>query len=112
MKYYDKDGSDYPYDEDFVRAGILKGDIDLAYEVQRLAYMKGWLKVYSGAKIGGSPTLEGINRDSIRAALREINDKPQTSLDDSGRPVEVIYVGLTRATEVYKWMKPSDWSKA
>jgi len=110
-KYYDSEGTAYPYDEDFTRAAILNGSIDLAYEVQRVAYMKGWLKVYSGGKWGGSPTLEGMNTASIRAALREISRVPAT-LNSADGMVEVIRVGLTRNTEVYKWTRPRDWQTA
>jgi hypothetical protein len=110
-KYYDSEGTDYPYDEDFTRAAILNGSIDLAYEVQRLAYSKGWLKVYSGGRFGGSPTLEGMNNTSIRAALREISRAPAT-LNSADGMVEVIRVGGARGTEVYKWTRPREWQTA
>jgi len=110
-KYYDSEGTDYPYDEDFTRAAILNGSIDLAYEVQRLAYSKGWLKVYSGGRFGGSPTLEGMNNTSIRAALREISRAPAT-LNSADGMVQVIRVGGARGTEVYKWTRPREWQTA
>jgi hypothetical protein len=110
-QYYDNEGTEYPYDEDFTRAAILNGSIDLAYEVQRLAYMKGWLKVYSGGKWGGSPTLEGTNNTSIRAALREISRAPAT-LNSADGKVQTIRVGGARGTEVYKWVSPRDWQTA
>lgn len=111
QKYYDSEGTPYPYDEDFARAAILSGSIDLAYEVQRVAYMRGWLKVYSGGKWGGSPTLEGTNNTSIRAALREISRAPAT-LNSADGKVQTIRVGGARGTEVYKWISPRDWQTA
>jgi hypothetical protein len=111
QKFYDSEGTDYPYDEDFTRAAILNGSIDLAYEVQRLAYSKGWLKVYSGGRFGGSPTLEGMNNTSIRAALREISRAPAT-LNSADGMVQVIRVGGARNTEVYKWTRPREWQTA
>jgi len=111
LKFYDKEGTPYPYDADFARAAILNGSIDLAYEVQRVAYTKGWLKVYSGGRFGGSPTLEGMNTASIRAALREISRTP-ASLNSADGKVETIRVGGTRATEVYKWVSPREWQTA
>jgi hypothetical protein len=110
-QYYDSEGTEYPYDEDFTRAAILSGSIDLAYEVQRAAYMKGWLKVYSGGKWGGSPTLEGMNNTSIRAALREISHAPAT-LHSADGMVQTIRVGGARGTEVYKWISPRKWQTA
>jgi hypothetical protein len=110
-KYYDHEGTPYAYDEDFTRAAILSGSVDLAYEVQRAAYMKGWLKVYSGGKWGGSPTLEGMNNTSIRAALREISRAPAT-LNSADGMVEVIRVGGARGTESYKWTRPREWQTA
>jgi hypothetical protein len=73
--------------------------------------MKGWLKVYSGGRFGGSPTLEGMNTASIRAALREISRTP-ASLNSADGKVETIRVGGARATEVYKWISPRDWQTA
>jgi hypothetical protein len=110
-KYYDHEGTPYAYDEDFTRAAILSGSVDLAYEVQRAAYMKGWLKVYSGGKWGGSPTLEGMNNTSIRAALREISRAPAT-LNSADGMVQTIRVGGARGTEVYKWISPRKWQTA
>ena len=107
MTWYDSDGDEHPYSEpEDVRAEILNGSIDLAYEVQRLAYMKGWLKVYSGTAVR-SPSLEGINGESIRAALREISE--------SGGDYEVVMVdrvGLTRNSSEFKRYNPKDWRNA
>jgi hypothetical protein len=69
--------------------------------------MNGWLKVYSGTPTGRNPILEGIRRDSIRAALREIHE--------SGGPfqrVDVTLVGLARDAEQYKRIDPRNWRNA
>ncbi|NBT78629.1 MAG: hypothetical protein EBT04_09275 [Betaproteobacteria bacterium] len=114
VNWYDSEGTPQAHTAESVRASILKTDIDLAYEVQRLAYMKGWLKVYSGSArnspslegINGD-SLEGINGDSIRAALREISE--------SGGNHEVVMVdrvGLNRGQSQFKRYNPKDWKTA
>jgi hypothetical protein len=106
MNWYDSEGTPQAHTAESVRDSILKTDIDLAYEVQRLAYMKGWLKVYSGSA-RNSPSLEGINGDSIRAALREISE--------SGGDHEVVMVdrvGLNRGQSQFKRYNPKDWRTA
>jgi len=113
INYYDDEGNDYEYDADFVRANILKGKLDLAYEVQRVAYMKGWLKVYSGASIGwGSPFVEGINRDSIRKALAEINYATTEAGKSDGATVEVKYQGLSRFQDTTNYIPSDKWRTA
>ena len=104
---YDAEGTPFPHDAETVRASILVGGIDISYDVIRLAYMNGWLKVYSGTPTGRNPILEGIRRDSIRAALREIHE--------SGGPfqrVDVTLVGLARDAEQYKRIDPRNWRNA
>jgi len=103
---YGKDGTEYPWTAADIKAAILKEDIDLSYAVQRLAYMKGWLKVYS-ATATRAPSLEGINGESIRAALREINE--------SGGDIQVVMVervGLKPGTSVFKQYNPNEWRTA
>ena len=113
LKYYDDEGNDYEYDEDFVRANILKGKLDLAYEVQRMVYMKGWLKVYSGSsRSWGSPFVEGINRDSIRKALAEINDAKAAAGRTDNVVVEVKHEGLTRFQDTTKYIDSQNWQTA
>jgi hypothetical protein len=76
--------------------------MDLAYEVQRVAYIKGWLKVYSGGE--KTPSLEGIDRSSIKAALREIlSVRPE--IIDLGGSVEIFEVGLVRNTQKLRWLR-------
>jgi nucleoid-associated protein YgaU len=53
---------------------IRKGDIDNSPSIMELAYGEGWLKVYGGkfhtGERGG--TLDGIDKRSIKAAIKEI----------------------------------------
>lgn len=103
VNWYDKEGTPNAHTAQSVRDSILKLDIDLAYEVQRVAYMKGWLKVYSGNS-RQSPTLEGINADSIRGAMREITE--------SGGDFSVVMVeriGLNRGQSQFNRYNPNDW---
>ena len=60
LAWYDKNGDEHMYTAERVKERIEKEDMDLAYEVQRVAYIKGWLKVYSGGE--KTPSLEGIDR--------------------------------------------------
>jgi hypothetical protein len=69
--------------------------------------MKGWLKVYSGTATGRNPILEGIRRDSIRAALREIHES-----GGGFQRVDVTLVGLARDAEQYKRLDPRNWRDA
>jgi len=103
VNWYDSEGTPNAHTAESVREGILKTDIDLAYEVQRVAYMKGWLKVYSGTGTI-SPSLEGINGDSIRAALREISEIP-----GDFTIVVVDRVGLNRGQSQFNRYNPKDW---
>ena len=107
--WYGNDGEDHPYTPEIVKERIEKEDIDLAYEVQRVAYMKGWLKVYSG---GGnlSPSLEGIDRSSIKAALREIVQARPELIDLNGS-VEVQEVGLVRDTKRFLYLQGAEITK-
>lgn len=99
LGWYDKNGDEHMYTAERVKERIEKEDIDLAYEVQRVAYIKGWLKVYSG----NTPSLEGINRESIKAALREIlSVRPE--IIDLGGSVEIFEVGLVRNTQKLRWL--------
>jgi len=91
--YYTKDGDEVPYTPEFVQERIKREDMDLAYEVQKVAYMKGWLKVYSGG--GGTPSLEGINRDSVKTAIRELLTIRPEIIDLDTR-LEVFELGTTR----------------
>ena len=103
VNWYDSEGTPQAHTAESVRASILKTDIDLAYEVQRVAYMKGWLKVYSGSA-RNSPSLEGINGDSIRAALREISET-----GGDFKTVVVERVGLNRGLSDFKRYNPNEW---
>jgi len=53
---------------------ILSQDIDNAHYITLLAYKRGWLRVYGGkfhtGNLGG--TLEGSDKNSMKAAIREI----------------------------------------
>ena len=100
LGWYDKDGEENPYTPERVKERIEKEDIDLAYEVQRVAYIKGWLKVYSG----NTPSLEGINRESIKAALREIL-AVRPEIIDLGGSVEIFEVGLVRNTQKLRYLR-------
>jgi hypothetical protein len=103
VNWYDSEGTPNAHTAESVRKSILKLDIDLAYEVQRVAYMKGWLKVYSGNS-RQTPMLEGINADSIRGAMREI-------LESGGNftTVAVERVGLNRGAVIFNRYNPNDW---
>jgi hypothetical protein len=100
---YGKDGTEHPWTGADIKAAILKEDMDLAYEVQRVAYMKGWLKVYSGTATS-SPSLEGINGDSIRAALREISETP-----GDFKTVIADRVGLKAGQSQFNRYNPKEW---
>jgi hypothetical protein len=106
VNWYDKEGTPQAHTAESVRDSILKTDIDLAYEVQRVAYMKGWLKVYSGTGTS-SPSLEGINGDSIRAALREISEIP-----GDFKIVVVDRVGLKAGQSQFNRYNPKEWRTA
>jgi hypothetical protein len=103
FNWYDKEGTPQAHTAESVRDSILKTDIDLAYEVQRVAYMKGWLKVYSGTATR-APSLEGINGDSIRAALREISET-----GGDFKTVVVERVGLNRGLPQFNRYNPNEW---
>jgi len=99
LGWYDKNGDEHMYTAERVKERIEKEDMDLAYEVQRVAYIKGWLKVYSG----NTPSLEGIDRSSIKAALREIlSVRPE--IIDLGGSVEIFEVGLVRNTQKLRYL--------
>jgi len=106
IRYWTEDGSDeLPYTPEAVEDRIKSEDIDLAYEVQRVAYMKGWLKVYSGGS--GTPSLEGISRDSIKGAIREmLAVRPE--LIDMDRRVEIIEVGLVRNQQKFHYLRGAE----
>jgi hypothetical protein len=106
LPHYGKDGTEHPWAGADIKAAILKEEIDLAYEVQRVAYMKGWLKVYSGTGTS-SPSLEGINGDSIRAALREISEIP-----GDFKIVVVDRVGLKAGQSQFNRYNPKEWRTA
>jgi hypothetical protein len=103
VNWYDSEGTPQAHTAESVRDSILKTDIDLAYEVQRVAYMKGWLKVYSGTATR-APSLEGINGDSIRAALREISET-----GGDFKTVVVERVGLNRGLPQFNRYNPNEW---
>ena len=103
LPWYDKNGDEHPYTPERVKQRIEAEDMDLAYEVQRVAYIKGWLKVYSGGR-ELSPSIEGIDRSSIKAALREIIEARPEHVDMDGR-VEVREIGLTRNTDKYLYLQ-------
>ena len=106
IRYWTEDGSDeLPYTPEAVEDRIKSEDIDLAYEVQRVAYMKGWLKVYSGGS--GTPSLEGISRDSIKGALREML-AVRPDLADLGWRVEIIEVGLVRNQQKFHYLRGAE----
>lgn len=93
--FYNSRGGVWRDTPEIIKKRIENEDIDLAYEVQRVAYMKGWLKVYSGGT--GVPSVEGINRASIRAALLDILlEKPGLVR------VDIQEVGLTRNDSKFK----------
>lgn len=99
--WYDDEGTEFPWTAERVLTAIQKSDIDLSYDVQRLAYMRGWLKVYGKTK----PHVEGMSRLAIKAALREIAD---TRGEDT--EVEVVFTGFTRGTDRQKYMRARDWN--
>lgn len=103
--YWTKDGDELPYTPDYVEAKIKSENMDLAYEVQRVAYMKGWLKVYSGGS--GTPSLEGISRDSIKGALREMLAVRPELVDMDSR-VEIIEVGLVRNQQKFHYLRGAE----
>ena len=103
VNWYDREGTPNSHTTESVRDSILKLDIDLAYEVQRVAYMKGWLKVYAGTA-RNAPSLEGINGDSIRTALREISES-----SGNFSTVVVERVGLNRGLSDFKRYNPTEW---
>jgi hypothetical protein len=103
LGWYDKNGDEHMYTAERVKERIEAEDMDRAYEVQRVAYIKGWLKVYSGGR-EQSPSLEGIDRSSIKAALREIIEARPEHVDMDGR-VEVREIGLTRNTDKYLYLQ-------
>ena len=101
LGWYDENGDEHMYTAERVKERIEKEDMDLAYEVQRVAYIKGWLKVYSGGE--KTPSLEGIDRSSIKAALREIlSVRPE--IIDLGGSVEIFEEGLVRNTRKLRYL--------
>lgn len=104
--YWTYDGSDeLQYTPKVVETKIKSENIDLAYEVQRVAYMKGWLKVYSGGR--GTPSLEGISRDSIKGALREIL-AVRPELVDADSRIEIIEVGTVRNQQKIHYLRGAE----
>ena len=104
--YWTEDGSDeLQYTPEIVKARIKSEDMDLAYEVQRVAYMKGWLKVYSGGS--GTPSLEGMSRDSIKGALSEML-AVRPDLADLGWRVEIIEVGTVRNQQKFHYLRGAE----
>ena len=104
--YWTEDGSDeLQYTPEVVEARIKSEDMDLAYEVQRVAYMKGWLKVYSGGS--GTPSLEGMSRDSIKGALSEML-AVRPDLADLGWRVEIIEVGTVRNQQKFHYLRGAE----
>jgi len=100
---YGNDGAEHPWTAEEIKKAILKEDIDLSHSVQMLAYQRGWLKVYSGTP-QNSPSLEGTNAESIRAALREISE--------SGGNFEVVVVervGLKPLSSHFNRYNPKEW---
>ena len=93
---YSRDGIVIDWTPDLVAQRIKELYIDLAYYVQRLAYMKGWLKVYARKFSANSPSpiIEGISRDSIKSALREVRD-----VVGSEPEAAIIEIGLVPRTE-------------
>lgn len=93
---YSRDGIVIDWTPDLVAQRIKELYIDLAYHVQRLAYMKGWLKVYARKFSANSPSpiIEGISRESIKSALREVRD-----VVGSEPEAAIIEIGLVPRTE-------------
>ena len=93
---FSRDGIVIDWTPDLVAQRIKELYIDLAYHVQRLAYMKGWLKVYARKFTANSPSpiIEGISRDSIKSALREVRD-----VVGSEPEAAIIEIGLVPRTE-------------
>jgi len=102
VKWYDADGERKDHNAESVRASILKTDIDLAHEVQLVAYKKGWLKVYGKDR----PSLEGTEHSSAKAALREIGGV-------MGEDTDVVLEMLTadRNSRRYKSVRAKDWNR-
>jgi hypothetical protein len=100
---YNRDGEAEPFTGEKVKAGIKSEDRDLAYQVQRVAWMKGWLKVYSGGSGSGVPSFEGISRDSIKAAIREfLTLRPDFM--ESGNRMEIVEVQLVRGRNITRYL--------
>lgn len=93
---FSRDGIVIDWTPELVGQRIKELYIDLAYHVQRLAYMKGWLKVYARKFSANSPSpiIEGISRDSIKSALREVRD-----VVGSEPEAAIIEIGLVPRTE-------------
>jgi hypothetical protein len=93
---YSRDGIIIDWTPELVAQRIKELYIDLAYHVQRLAYMKVWLKVYARKFSSNSPSpiIEGISRDSIKSALREVRD-----VVGSEPEAAIIEIGLVPRTE-------------
>ena len=93
---YSRDGIVIDWTPDLVAQRIKELYIDLAYYVQRLAYMKGWLKVYARKFTANSPSpiIEGISRDSIKSALREVRDVVGAEPEAA-----IVEIGLVPRTE-------------
>lgn len=93
---FSRDGIVIDWTPELVGQRIKELYIDLAYHVQRLAYMKGWLKVYARKFSSNSPSpiIEGISRDSIKSALREVRDVVGAEPEAA-----IIEIGLVPRTE-------------
>ena len=93
---FSRDGIVIDWTPDLVAQRIKELYIDLAYHVQRLAYMKGWLKVYARKFTANSPSpiIEGISRESIKSALREVRD-----VVGSEPEAAIVEIGLVPRTE-------------
>lgn len=99
--WYDHEGTEHPWTGERVLGSIAKKDIDLSYEIQRLAYDRGWVKVYGGNR----PHTEGISRLSLKTALREI-----ANIRGGDTEVEVVFVGFKPRTDRQKYMRAEQWS--
>jgi hypothetical protein len=72
-------------DADHVIRMIRKEDIDNSFPIMMLAYKRGWLRVYGGkfhtGDFGG--TIEGTDKKSMKAAIREIEQSAaMVGIDD------------------------------
>lgn len=67
-----------------VKHAIMRGMMDLNADVQKLAYAKGWLKVYGGS----TPSAEGWDKASFKAFIKEVGD----------------VTGDERSIEIYRFM--------